>query len=75
MILQLEPSLPVFVVAGTGCPTGKGRCFVLIDYGCEEFTLFKIAMDATGEIYDVPQSHVRFQNNMSLGRRGKTDEN
>lgn len=72
-ILQLNPSIPVEIIGKPygekAWPHGKGLCVALIDYSEEHFTLWKVAMDESGEIYDVPQSHVRLQTNISMGRR------
>lgn len=68
MILQLDPFIPVLVIEGYGWPAGKGVAVGWIDYSEEHSTLWKIAMDADGEIWDVPQSHVRLQSNISMGR-------
>ena len=71
VIVQLDPSIPVDVLRGTGeasWPAGKGYALAWIDYSQEHFTLWKIVMDATGEIWDVPQSDVRVQRNVSMVR-------
>lgn len=60
--------IPVDVVEGYGWPAGKGFCLAWLDYSQEHFTLWRVAMDTDGEVYDVPQSHVRLQNNVSMGR-------
>ena len=52
MILQLDPAIPVTVVEGHGWPTGKGVCVGWIDYSREDFTLWKVAMDADGAVWD-----------------------
>jgi hypothetical protein len=68
VILQLNPAIPVFVVGANGWPEGNGRCIAFIDYSEEDFTLWKVAMDGDGSVYDVPQSHIRLQFNISMGR-------
>lgn len=73
MILQLDPSIPVLVVEGYGWPAGKGTAIALIDYLSEHFTLWKVGMDSDGAIWDVPQSHVRLQTNISMGRVAPKD--
>lgn len=69
MILQLDPEIPVFVIKGDGgWPEGPGYCIGWIDYSQEHSTLWKVAMDDGGEVWDVPQSHVRLQFNISMQR-------
>jgi hypothetical protein len=68
MILQLDPPIPVFVVEGWGGPGGEADCFAWVDYSQEHFTLWKVAMRVGGAVFDVPQSHVRAQFNISMGR-------
>lgn len=68
MMLQLDPPIPVFIVAGNGWPEGSGYAMGWIDYSQEHFTLWKVAMDAGGAVFDVPQSHIRLQFNVSMGR-------
>jgi hypothetical protein len=56
------------IVDGGGWPAGKAIAIAWIDYSQEHSTLFKVAMDDGGEIWDVPQSHVRLQTNISMRR-------
>lgn len=68
MLTQLNPLLPVYVIAGNGWPSGPGYCVAWLDYSQEHFTLWKIVMDSDGAAWDIPQSHVRLQFNPSMGR-------
>jgi hypothetical protein len=69
-ILQLTPSLPVFVVDNPGgFPTGTGLAIFLIDESREHHTLWAVALDDGGSVYWVPNPYVRLQANMSVGRR------
>lgn len=63
MILQLDPMLPVVT------PKGKGFAFLCLDYSQEHDLLFAVADDATGEIWTWPNREVRFQTNISMGRK------
>ena len=71
-MLQLDPPIPVVVVkgslAGQNWPEGRGYAVGWIDYSQEHFTLWKVAMDHDGVIWDIPQSEVRLQKNPSMGR-------
>lgn len=67
-MIQLNPPIPVTVVAGSGWPTGSGMAIGWIDYSQEHNTLWICAMDDGGEVWTVPQSHVRLQFNVSMGR-------
>ncbi len=58
--LQLSPSIPVL------CPKGKGRAFILIDYGEDHHLMWVVAVDATGEIWTYSNPHVRVQSNTTL---------
>jgi hypothetical protein len=64
-MLQLNPSIPVMIVSKK---YAKGRAFALIDYSIEEHIIWGIALDASGEVWWVPNSDVRFQSNWTAGR-------
>lgn len=66
MILQLDPTIPVFT------PKGEGYAVALIDYSQEHTTLWKVILD-TGEVWDFPQSEVRGCWNYSMERRRTED--
>jgi hypothetical protein len=69
MILQLNPTIPVWVEARDGAwPGGNGYAIALMDYSQEHNTLWLVAMDDNGQMWWVPQSHIRMQFNPSMGR-------
>jgi hypothetical protein len=63
MLTQLNPPLPVET------PKGRGYAVAVIDYGIEHSLLWVTALDASGEVWCVPNSEVRMQPNWSAGRR------
>lgn len=65
-MLQLNPSLPVYVVG-----RGTGECLGWFDYGKEDHLLWLVAMDDTGECWLVPNPQVRMCYNPSLGRMAR----
>lgn len=74
-LTQLDPPVPVYILkteteAGNhrSWPGGEGYAVALIDYGQEYTTLWKVIFDDGGEIWDIPQSHVRGQRNASMER-------
>jgi hypothetical protein len=64
-IYQLDPPIPVFT------DMGAGYCVAWIDYSQEHDTIWKVCLNATGEFWDLPQSRVRGQTNISMGRHGQ----
>ena len=60
---QLDPTLPVHVL-----DEGNGVAFGVIDYGQEHNLVWVTAIDATGEIWCVPNPRVRMQANWAMGR-------
>ena len=62
MFTQLNPSIPL------DTPKGKGFAVAVIDYGLEHSLLWVVAIDATREVWCVPNSEVRMQTNWSAGR-------
>ena len=63
MILQLNPPLPVFVPG-----RGTGLAHFLRDYGPEHYDYWTIIFDAGGEIWTLPNTEVRGQVNVTIGR-------
>ena len=63
MFTQLNPSIPL------DTPKGAGYALAVIDYGLEHSLLWVVALNDTGEIWCVPNSEVRMQENWSAGRR------
>lgn len=63
MILQLNPPIPVYVIA-----KGNGLAWLVIDMGAEHNLLWTVAMDETGEIWTMDNSQIRAQKNITMGR-------
>jgi hypothetical protein len=63
MLTQLNPSIPMDTAKGSGL------ALAVIDYGLEHSLLWVVAMDATGEIWCVPNEEARMQKNWSAGRQ------
>lgn len=64
MILQLNPSIPVFVTS----KNSNGEAVGWIDYSKEDNLLWIVALDKSGEVWIVPNSEIRFLKNYSIGR-------
>lgn len=62
MFTQLNPSIPMET------PKGRGYAIAVIDYGLEHSLLWVVAIDATREVWCVPNADVRMQTNWSAGR-------
>ena len=62
MLTQLNPSIPMDTAKGSGL------ALAVIDYGLEHSLLWVVALDATGEIWCVPNGDARAQKNWSAGR-------
>lgn len=65
MFTQLNPSIPMET------PKGRGLAIAVIDYGLEHSLLWVVAIDATREVWCVPNADVRLQRNWSAGRPGE----
>jgi len=63
MILQLNPTIPVWVK-----DIGTGQAIGWMDYSSEHHLLWVIALDSNGEIWTIPNPQVRLQKNFSMGR-------
>lgn len=63
MLTQLNPPIPMTVEG-----RGKGYAIAVIDYSQEHDLLWVVALDASGEIWAVPNPQVRMQKNISMGR-------
>ena len=71
MITVLNPSIPVVVIE-----QGTGECIGWIDYGPEHHLLWIVALDAGGEVWQVPNTQIRLCRNPSMLRHwkeGKSD--
>lgn len=65
---QLDPPLPVVALE-----KGKGIAHGVIDYGYEHSLIWVTAIDATGEVWCVPNSKIRMQTNWTGGRNPASD--
>jgi len=64
MILQLNPMIPILRLSDGM----EGYAFLVIDYTQEHHLLFTCALD-NGEIWTLSNKDIRFQKNISLGRK------
>jgi hypothetical protein len=71
MILQLNPSIPVYICS----KNVTGECVGWIDYSKEDDLLWIVALDTTGEVWIEPNNNIRLLKNYSIGRIGGTDGN
>lgn len=68
-MLQLNPSIPVAVVASQSSPvSGTAECVGWFDYGKEDDLMWLCIMDNTGEAWLVPNKDIRGIRNYSIGR-------
>lgn len=67
MMLQLNPMIPVYV--DNGRVKGEGFAFLVTHYSQEHHALWTVAMDKTGEIWEVANPEVRFCWNLSMQRK------
>jgi hypothetical protein len=68
-MLQLNPSIPVYVVN-----KGAGEAIGWIDYGKEDHLIWIVTLDANGEVWCAPNPEIRFEPNYSIGRRYKVEK-
>ena len=70
LITQLHTPIPVNVVAGCGWqgPTGKAMAFAWFQMSIEGNMVFVVAMDETGEIWQVEGPNIRMRSNITWGR-------
>lgn len=64
MIVQLNPSIPVYVKS----KDVTGECVGWIDYSKEDDLLWIVALDSTGEVWIEPNNNIRLLKNYSIGR-------
>ena len=69
MMLQLNPSIPVYIVN----KDTTGECIGWIDYSKEDDLLWIVALDNTGEVWIEPNNNIRLIKNYSIGRIGVRD--
>jgi len=65
--IQLNPMIPVVT------PDGPGYAFIMTDYSQEHERLWCVMLDS-GQFGDYPQSAVRAQKNISMGRIKQPDD-
>lgn len=63
MMLQFDPPIPVYVIG-----KGNGLAWLVIDYGAENYLMWTVAIDETGEIWTMPNPMIRALKNISMGR-------
>lgn len=63
-IIQLDPTVPVWVECH-----GTGQAIGWIDYSQEHHLLWIVAFDETGEVWTLPNTEIRLQSNISMGRK------
>jgi hypothetical protein len=68
-ILQLNPSIPVYIESHDSCKGGKGIAHAIIDYGIESSLLWVCFLDASKECWPVDNKYIRAQNNITAGRK------
>jgi hypothetical protein len=61
-ITQLDPTIPI------DTPKGSAHAWFLIDYSTENDLFWVCAIDATGEIWILPNADIRAQKNITMGR-------
>ena len=64
MILQLNPSIPVYIPKFEA----EGYAFALESSSIQNYLIFHIFMDKSGEVWSLPQTDVRACINYSAGR-------
>jgi hypothetical protein len=63
MILEVEQSLQV------DTPKGRGRIWLVTEYGSEIEKVFTVILDATGEIWEFTNRDVVATSNVTMGRK------
>lgn len=61
-------SVPHYPVIVTDKDNATGYAILVSDYGPEANKIWTVVLDETGEVWDVPNPHIRFQWNWTLGR-------
>lgn len=65
-ILQLNPSIPVHVMN-----KGTGEALFLQEISKEDHLIWIVALDDSGEVWQVPNPEIRLLNNYTIGRSYK----
>lgn len=63
MILQLNPTIPVWVEG-----KGAGHALALIDHSQEHHLIWVVGFDESSQIWEIPNPQVRLQKNYTMGR-------
>lgn len=63
MILEVEQSIQV------DTPKGRGRVWLVTEYGSEIEKVFTVILDATGEIWEFTNRDVVATSNVTMGRK------
>lgn len=71
MILQLNPCIPVYVVS----KQATGQAIGWLDYSAEHDLYWLVGLDSGGEIWILPNSDIRLQKNITLGRHDGKNAN
>ena len=61
----LEVAQPLHVIT----PMGRGRVWLVTDYGCEIEKIFTIILDETGQIWEFPNKDIKATSNVTMGRK------
>jgi hypothetical protein len=62
MIIQLNPTIPVWTEFGTGQAIGW------LDYSSEHHLFWIVASDSDGSVWTLNNTKIRLQKNISIGR-------
>lgn len=62
-ILEVQQSLQVET------PKGRGRVWLVTDYGSEIEKLFTVILDSSGEIWEFTNKDVKATSNVTMGRK------
>jgi len=63
MILEVKQSMQV------DTPKGRGRIWLVTEYGSEIEKVFTVILDDTGEIWEFTNKEVRATSNVTMGRK------
>ena len=63
MILEVQQSIQV------DTPKGRGRIWLVTEYGSEIEKVFTVILDDTGEIWEFTNKEVRATSNVTMGRK------
>jgi hypothetical protein len=68
IVLEVQQSLQVIT------PKGRGRVWLVTDYGSEIEKLFTVILDESGEIWEFTNKDVRATSNVTMGRKSCLQE-